>query len=79
MKCGKFGLNLSSSSTAIYFSNGFSHEDRAQSEDRIEHTEKNEPLLFIDLVTRGSSDQRILNLLNQKVKQSRYFYNEVLS
>ena len=79
LKCGKFGLNLSSSSTAIYFSNGFSHEDRAQSEDRIEHTEKNEPLLFIDLVTRGSSDQRILNLLNQKVKQSRYFYNEVLS
>ena len=78
LKCGKFGLDLSAASTAIYYSNGFSHEDRAQSEDRIEHPRKREPLLFVDLVTRGSTDRTVLSLLKQKVSAGKFFYEKVL-
>ncbi len=74
IQCGKFGLDLSAASTAIYYSNGFSHEDRAQSEDRIEHLRKREPLLFVDLVTRGSTDRTVLSLLRQKVSAGKFFY-----
>ena len=78
LKCGKFGLDLSAASTAIYYSNGFSHEDRAQSEDRIEHPRKKEPLLFVDLLTKDSSDAKVLRMLKQKVAVGKSFYDEVL-
>ena len=78
LKCGKFGLDLSAASTAIYYSNGFSHEDRAQSEDRIEHPRKREPLLFVDLITKGSTDRTVLSLLKRKIIRSMYFYEQVM-
>lgn len=61
-----FGLNLSKSSTAIYFSNYFDAELRAQSEDRIAHPTKSEPLLYVDLVTEDTVDQHVLELLKEK-------------
>lgn len=65
-KVGMFGLDLSTSSTAIYFSNGHSSESRVQSEDRIEHPTKKEPLLIIDLVAEDSVDEDILAALKRK-------------
>ena len=75
-KIGKFGLNLSHASTAVYFSNGFSREDRIQTEDRIEHTHKKEPLLLIDLVCRNSIDQTIVKTLTRKESVSQYYLAE---
>jgi SNF2 family DNA or RNA helicase len=66
VKCGKFGLNTSRASTAIYFSNTYDFEDRTQSEDRIVHPSKREPLLFIDLVTRGTVDSAVVAALREK-------------
>ena len=70
---GQFGLDLSAASTAIYFSNAFSPEQRAQSEDRILHPQKKEPLLFIDLLSRGSMDREVLGLLQEKVSDAKMF------
>lgn len=78
-KVGLYGIDLSSASTAIYYSNGFSSETRNQSEDRIEHPSKKEPLLIIDLVTRNSMDEDIVKALKRKEASSKYFLrNEVL-
>lgn len=73
----KYGLNLSRSSTSIYFSNTFNLDDRDQSEMRIEHNDKKEPLLYIDLVSKGTVEEEILKALQQKRKQAG-FYREVI-
>lgn len=64
-KIGQFGLNLSVSSTAIYFSNSYSLEERAQSEDRIFLPGKKN-LLIIDLITKGTTDEEVRLALTTK-------------
>lgn len=75
---GMFGIDLSSASTAIYFSNHYSNEIRTQSEDRIEHPLKKEPLLIIDLVTEDTIDEDVVAALRKKRKESEsYLFQEV--
>ena len=64
--CAKYGNNWATADTAIYYSNMYSNEARNQSEDRIVDTEKGRPLLYIDMVTRGSIDEYIVPLLQTK-------------
>jgi SWI/SNF-related matrix-associated actin-dependent regulator 1 of chromatin subfamily A len=73
VQCGKFGLDLSAASTAIYYSNTYDYEARAQSEDRILHMRKHEPLLYIDLVTRGTVDTAVVRTLQDKKITARTF------
>jgi SNF2 family DNA or RNA helicase len=69
-RCGKFGYDLSASSVAIYYSNPWSGETRRQSEDRIESLSKCEPLLIIDLISKGSVDEDVLASLKEKHESS---------
>lgn len=78
VKCGKFGLNTSRSSTAIYYSNSYDFEDRAQSEDRIVHPSKKEPLLYIDLITKGTVDSAVVAALRDKHVSSRTFMTRLV-
>ena len=78
LQTGKFGLNLSSASTAIYFSNSLNPDDRSQSEARIEHNLKKEPLLYIDLVSKNSIDEEILKTLKMKHRQSKFFLGQIV-
>ena len=71
VKCAKYGQNLSRSSTAIRFSRPLSLETFAQSEDRIVHPAKEEPLLYVDLITKGSFDEEVYNLLREKAISSK--------
>ena len=64
-KLGQFGLNLSTASTAVYFSNSYNLEERAQSEDRIFLPGKRN-LLILDLLTRGTIDEEIREILTTK-------------
>jgi len=75
---GRYGLNLSSADTCIYFSNTFSYDDRSQSEARIESNTKRTPLLYIDLVTKNSIDEDLLKSLKKKEKHSKFFLNSVV-
>jgi len=78
VKCGKFGLNLSRASTAIYYSNDYDYEGRAQSEDRIVHPLKHEPLLYIDLITRNTVDTAVVDTLKDKSVTARTFMSRLL-
>jgi SNF2 family DNA or RNA helicase len=76
--CASMGIDLSNSSTAIYFSNTLSYEGRIQSEDRILNPAKQEPLLYIDLVARGTVDEDIVEVLRSKKVESRFFLTTLL-
>ena len=76
-KCGQYGLDWSISSTAIYYSNWYDGEVRAQSEDRIIHPKKKEPLLYIDVVTENSIDEDVVEILKSKSLSSKKFMNEL--
>lgn len=76
---GKYGLNLSAASTAIYFSNSLKPDDRNQSEYRIEHNEKQgETLLYIDIVTKQTVDVSILTALKNKKVNAAYFLGDIV-
>jgi SNF2 family DNA or RNA helicase len=78
VKVGQYGLNLSCANTAIYFSNAWDHEIRSQSQERIEHMGKHVPLLFIDLITRHSIDEAVLEALQDKKAESKSFLRMVM-
>lgn len=78
IKTTKEAIDLSHCSTAIYFSNSHSLDERVQSEDRILHTAKKDPLLYIDLVARDTVDEDIVDLLQEKKVASRFFMSKLL-
>lgn len=78
-KCGKFGINSSVASTAIYFSNSFEMEDRAQSEDRIVHAKKEGSVLYIDLVTKDTVDEDLVETLRDKNTTAKLFQSSLIS
>ena len=76
---GKFGNNWTQGTTVIYFSNSYDLEFREQSEDRAHrigqegaiHVPGEDPsVLYIDLVVRGTVDERIVKVLKAKKKLS---------
>jgi len=79
VQVGQHGLNLSCANTAIYYSNAWDHEIRSQSQQRIEHMMKKVPLQYIDLVTRDSVDEPVLDALQEKKRESNRFLRVVMS
>jgi SNF2 family DNA or RNA helicase len=59
-ECYKFGADLSSADTMIYFSTPTSGMTRRQTEDRGIHLYRKNPLLIIDLLCRKTIDESIL-------------------
>lgn len=78
IKCGKFGNDYSSASTAIYYSNSFAYEERAQSEDRIINPKKKEPVLILDILTRNTVDEDIHGALRNKKINAKTFSSKIL-
>lgn len=56
---GGIGLNMTSAAIMIYFGNDFSLRTRLQSEGRIERIGQTRPMLYIDIMCRGSIDTYI--------------------
>lgn len=75
---GQFGLDLSRADTEIYYSNAWSLELRNQSQDRLVHPKKKVPLLAIDLVTEGSTDEDVVETLMDKSIDARSFSSRLL-
>jgi SNF2 family DNA or RNA helicase len=65
------GLTLHAARSVVYYSNTFSLEDRLQSEDRAHRIGQNFPVSYIDLVTPGTVDQKIVSALRAKLDVSR--------
>ena len=72
-KCCHVGIDLSVADTAIYYSNWWDEEIRAQSEDRIIHPKKQRPVLLIDIVAEGTPDEDIFDALSEKDVEARAF------
>jgi len=70
---GGMGQDFSAASTAIYYSNVYEYEIRAQSEKRIEHPTKNTGLLIIDLLTRRTVDVDAYAVLRDKRREAGSF------
>lgn len=60
------GLTLTMADTAVYYSNSYNWEDRAQSEDRIHRIGQNKVTNYVDLVAADTIDHRILKILHNK-------------
>ena len=77
IKCGKFGLDYSTSSTAIYFSNSYEFEERSQSEDRIIHPAKTDPCLIIDIIAEDTIDEDVCKAINTKGMNAKIFKSRI--
>jgi len=71
---GGRGITLTEASTMIFYSNSYDLELRVQAEDRIHRIGQNKSCTYIDLVSKNTVDEKILQNLLSKVKIS----NEVL-
>lgn len=65
--CAKYGNDMSVAQTAIYYSNEWSCNARAQSEDRIIHPVLKKDLLIIDYITAGTVDEEVVDAVKSKV------------
>lgn len=61
-----YGITLTRSHTAIYFSNNYSAELRQQSEDRIHRIGQDKKVTYVDIVCPGTVDEKILDALRMK-------------
>jgi len=63
---GGYGITLTEASTVIYYSNNYDLEKRLQSEDRAHRFGQTKNVLYIDLVTPDTVDEKILEALRTK-------------
>lgn len=71
---GGRGITLTEASTMIFYSNSYDLELRVQAEDRIHRIGQDKSCTYVDLVSKDTVDEKILQNLLSKVKIS----NEVL-
>lgn len=66
----QYGVDLSVSSTQVFFSLPWNLKSWKQCQDRIQHPTKTEPVLTLALITKDSVDEDVRNALNDKSASS---------
>lgn len=66
-RTGGYGLTLTAATNVIYYNNSFDLEIRLQSEDRAHRIGQNDHVLYVDLVSPGTVDEKILKALKNKI------------
>jgi len=69
----KMGLDFSALGRLVYLSNSFSHDDRAQSEDRGQHANRVEPYEVLDICTEETHDEILTNVLTMKKENANLY------
>ena len=64
---GGYGITLTAAHTVIYYSNNYDLEVRLQSEDRAHRIGQTNKVTYIDLVSPGTIDEKILKALRSKI------------
>ena len=64
---GGYGITLTEANTVIYFSNSYDLEIRLQSEDRAHRIGQKDNVTYVDLVSPGTIDEKILTALRDKI------------
>lgn len=65
-----YGITLTQADLVIYYANSYDLEKRGQSEDRAHRIGQKKNVLYIDLVARGTVDEKILKTLKAKKQLS---------
>ncbi len=76
---GGYGITLTAASTVIYYSNNYDLEKRIQSEDRAHRIGQKNKVLYIDMVAKGTVDEKIIKSLRNKVNIAKEISGEELS
>ena len=63
---GGYGITLTAASNVIYYSNSYNLEHRLQSEDRAHRIGQDKKVTYIDLIARGTVDEKIFKALRAK-------------
>ena len=66
-KTGGYGLTLTEATNVIYWNNGYDLETRIQSEDRAHRIGQKNHVTYVDLVSPGTVDEKILTALKSKI------------
>ena len=66
-RTGGYGITLTAATTVIYYSNSYDLEIRLQSEDRAHRIGQTNKVTYIDLVSPGTIDEKILQALRNKI------------
>jgi SNF2 family DNA or RNA helicase len=64
---GGYGLTLTAANTMVYYSNSFDLEKRLQSEDRAHRIGQTKNVTYIDLISPGTIDEKIVKALREKI------------
>ncbi len=67
---------MTEANTVIYYSNSYDLEIRLQSEDRAHRIGQKKAVTYIDLVARGTIDEKILKALRDKINIASTVLNE---
>ena len=67
VQTGGYGITLTAANTVIYYSNNYDLEKRLQSEDRAHRIGQTNKVTYIDLVSRGTVDEKIVKALRNKL------------
>jgi SNF2 family DNA or RNA helicase len=62
-----YGLTLTEANLVIYYANDFNLETRAQSEDRAHRIGQKNNVTYVDLISEGTIDERIVKSLQSKI------------
>jgi len=63
---GGYGITLTAARNVIYYSNNYDLEKRLQSEDRAHRIGQNFSVTYIDMIARGTIDEKIIAALRRK-------------
>ena len=66
-KTGGHGLTLTAASCCIYYSNSYDLELRVQSEDRVHRIGQLNKVTYVDLISPGTVDEKIVKALRDKI------------
>jgi len=67
VQTGGYGITLTAANTVIYYSNNYDLEKRLQSEDRAHRIGQTNKVTYIDLISRGTVDEKIVRALRNKL------------
>lgn len=68
---GGYGNTLTQANTVVYYSNNYDLEKRLQSEDRAHRIGQEDHVLYVDIVAKGTVDEKIIDSLRRKVDIAR--------
>ena len=62
-----YGLTLTEANLVVYYANDFNLETRIQSEDRAHRIGQKNNVTYIDLISEGTLDEKIVEALRNKI------------